>query len=63
MLYYDLSEGEADVTIGRDAAYYHPGCPNVEWSEDIQPFGYAGVKLLFEQLLAVRQGTGKESAV
>ncbi|MDY4969791.1 MAG: nitrogenase component 1 [Lachnospiraceae bacterium] len=63
MLYYDISEGEADVTIGRDAAYYHPGCPNVEWSEDVQPFGYAGVKLLFEQLLAALQGAGKESAV
>lgn len=45
-----------DVTIGRDAAYYHPGTANVEWSEDVQPFGYAGVKLLFEQLLAVRSG-------
>lgn len=51
MLYYDCSETEADLTIGRDAAYYHPDCPNVEWSEDIQPFGFAGVKLLFEQIL------------
>lgn len=63
MLYYDCGEEFADVTIGRDAAYYHPGCPNVEWSEDIQPFGYAGVRLLFEQLLAARLKEGKESGV
>ena len=61
MLYYECSEEFAHITIGRDAAYYHPDCPNVEWSEDIQPFGYAGVKLLFEQLLLARQG--KESTV
>lgn len=61
MLYYECSEEFAHITIGRDAAYYHPDCPNVEWSEDVQPFGYAGVKLLFEQLLLARQG--KEGAV
>ena len=55
MLYYDCSETKADLTIGRDAAYYHPKCPNVEWSEDVQPFGYAGVTLLFEQMHAARQ--------
>ncbi|MDO5409744.1 MAG: nitrogenase component 1 [Lachnospiraceae bacterium] len=63
MLYYDCSEEFADITIGRDSAYYHPDCLNVEWSEDIQPFGYAGVKLLFEQLLAVRTGAEKERGV
>lgn len=53
MLYYEISKGEADVTIGRDAAYYHPGCPNLEWSEDVQPFGYAGLKKFFVELKKV----------
>lgn len=61
MLYYDVSEEFADITIGRDAAYYHQECPNVEWSEDIQPFGYAGVKLLFEQLLKARDEAETEN--
>ncbi len=52
MLYYDCSQDAADITVGRDASYYHPNCINLKWSEDVQPFGYAGVKLLFEQLLA-----------
>lgn len=50
MLYYDCSQAEADLTIGKDAGYYHPGCPNVPWNQDRQPFGYAGVRKLFESL-------------
>lgn len=50
MLYYDCSEENIDITIGKDAEYYHPHCVNVPWNEDTQPFGYAGVKKLFEEL-------------
>ncbi|PRR81667.1 nitrogenase component 1 [Clostridium luticellarii] len=50
MLYYDCSEEKVDITIGSDAHYYHPGCANVPWNQEIQPFGYAGVKKLFEEL-------------
>lgn len=50
MLYYDSGKARADVTIGKDAGYYHPGCPNIPWNEDRQPFGYAGVRRLFEAL-------------
>lgn len=60
MLYYDCSQAGADVTLGKDAGYYHPDCPNLCWNQDIQPFGYAGVTGLFralDQLL-----TGKEAA-
>lgn len=39
-----------DITIGKDAGYYHPGCPNVAWNADVQPFGYAGVWSLMEAL-------------
>lgn len=50
MLYYDCSEAHADLTLGKDAGYYHPGCPNVTWNQDQQPFGYAGVWRLFAAL-------------
>lgn len=50
MLYYDCSEAHADLTVGKDAGYYHPGCPNVTWNQDQQPFGYAGVWRLFAAL-------------
>lgn len=50
MLYYDCSRSHGDLTIGKDAGYYHPGCPNIAWNQDRQPFGYAGVWRLFEAL-------------
>lgn len=50
MLYYDCAEAKADVTIGKDAGYYHPGTPNLAWNADVQPFGYAGVRQLYSQL-------------
>ena len=50
MLHYDCAEAGADVTIGKDAGYYHPGCPNLPWNEDVQPFGYAGLRKLLMEL-------------
>ena len=50
MLNYDCSGAKADVTIGKDAGYYHPGCPNLQWNEDVQPFGYAGLRKLLSEL-------------
>lgn len=47
MIYYDCAEAPADITIGKDAAYYHPEAAHLEWSDDIQPFGYAGVRRFF----------------
>lgn len=52
MLYYDCSQSEADITIGKDAGYYHPDCPNVAWNDEEQPFGYEGVIRLFQQMEA-----------
>ena len=52
MIYYDCSEHPADITIGKDAVYYHPDAVQVEWSQDIQPFGYAGVRHFFEECAA-----------
>lgn len=56
MMNYDCSEAGADVTIGKDAGYYHTGCPNLCWNEDVQPFGYAGVKKLFAELMHLMDG-------
>lgn len=50
MLSYDCSEKTADLTIGRDASYYHPDCCNVPWNEERQPFGYSGLRHLFLEL-------------
>ncbi|MBQ5485065.1 MAG: oxidoreductase [Lachnospiraceae bacterium] len=51
MLYYDSSTAKADVTIGKDAAFYHEDAAHVYWNEDIQPFGYAGVTRLMKAIL------------
>ena len=56
MLYYDAADCGVNLTIGKDAGYYHPECPNVVWNQDRQPYGYAGVRRLFEALLV----SGKE---
>lgn len=52
MLYYDAKSSGVNLTIGKDAGYYHQNCPNVVWNQDRQPYGYAGVRRLFEALLA-----------
>lgn len=56
MLYYRCSESAADLTIGKDAGYYHPDCPNVQWNSDVQPFGYEAVRDLFNALYEAKQG-------
>lgn len=56
MLYYDLAESGVTLTIGKDACYYHPNTKGIHWNEERQPFGYAGVRRLFEALeLAVTE--------
>ena len=56
MLYYDPSESGVTLTIGKDACYYHPNTKGIHWNEERQPFGYAGVRKLFEALeLAVTE--------
>lgn len=56
MLYYDGSQHPVDVTIGKDAAYYHDDSAHVFWDEEIQPFGYAGVLALLRKLDAALKG-------
>lgn len=56
MLYYDPTESGVTLTIGKDACYYHPNAKGIHWNEERQPFGYAGVRRLFEALeLAVTE--------
>ena len=50
MLYYDPSGSGVNLTIGKDAGYYHQDQPNAVWNQDRQPYGYAGVRRLFETL-------------
>ena len=56
MLYYDPAESGVTLTIGKDACYYHPNTKGIHWNEEKQPFGYVGVRRLFEALeLAVTE--------
>ena len=56
MLYYDSAESGVTLTIGKDACYYHLNTKGIHWNEERQPFGYAGVRRLFEALeLAVTE--------
>ena len=48
MIYYDLKNAVPDLAVGKDAVYYHPETAGMEWSDDIAPFGYAGIRHFFE---------------
>ena len=49
MLFYE-AEQQVDATLGKDAAFYHPGKPNLAFNSDRQPFGYEAVQRLFREL-------------
>ena len=62
MLRYGKAEKQEEpavtVSIGRDAGWYHPEVPNVQWITDVQPFGYRAVTGLYNALLeAVESGS------
>lgn len=50
MLYYKISQSDADVTIGKDAKFYCPDIPNVAWNQDTRPFGYQGIRDLMDKI-------------
>lgn len=60
MIYYDPADAHADVTLGKDAGYYHLGVPNLSWNSDIQPYGYQAVWSLFEALDELLSSTKQE---
>lgn len=48
------------VTLGKDAAYYHPDAVHVLWCSDQQPWGYVGVRKLVEAIEeAVEEAVGR----
>ncbi len=61
MTAYKAKEGEITVSIGKDAAYYHPECPNVSWDDGPQPFGYQAVRDLAGRLLKALSGGEREA--
>ena len=50
MLYYKISQSDANVTIGKDAKFYCPDIPNVAWNQDSRPFGYQGIRDLMDKI-------------
>jgi nitrogenase molybdenum-cofactor synthesis protein NifE len=50
MLCYDGTKSPADVTLGRDAAYYHPSAAGVSWNGERQPYGFKGLVSLFNEI-------------
>ena len=55
MIYYEPKESGVNINIGKDALYYHQYCPGLMWNQDEQPFGFAGVRRLFEALKEVAE--------
>lgn len=53
MLYYHAGEAAVDLVIGKDAAFYHPEAKALYWNEDRQPYGYAGVRKLYDAIYAL----------
>ena len=53
MIYYDPAQSGVNITIGKDALYYHQDCPGLMWNQDEQPYGFTGVRRLFEALKEV----------
>ena len=42
--------GRLFIAVGRDAGWYHPKAPCLQWVQDIQPFGFDGVRRFFDAL-------------
>ena len=61
MLFYEGREAGVTMTIGKDAGWYHPEVPCVQWNRDIQPFGFGAVEGLFEALYAAAGGQADAS--
>ena len=61
MLLYGEGAPACAAFIGRDARFYHPRLPGIDWNGETQPFGYAGIAGLFRELDRALS-SGKESA-
>ena len=57
MIHYDAHDCPVTVALGKDACWYHSEAMGLAWNSDVQPYGYAGVRRLFEALVGlVSQG-------
>ena len=56
--YNENAAPHIDFAIGKDAAYYHPHSTALHWKEDVQPFGFAGIKKLYTDLLKAYKARG-----
>ncbi len=63
MIAYDPGQAETDLAIGKDAGYYHPDLPCLNWNADIQPFGYAGAWHFFQALEQLLKGEKTEEEI
>lgn len=50
MMLYKDNQVKCSAFIGKDAGFYHPGVPGIDWNGEEQPFGYAGIRALFNEL-------------
>ena len=50
MMDYDAAASDVTFALGADARYYHPDAPGIDWNSEVQPFGYAGVRALYEEM-------------
>ena len=50
MIYYNSEKSGVNIAVGKDACYYHPQIRGMMWNEEIQPYGYAGVRKFFDEL-------------
>lgn len=60
MIYYDSSQSDVTLTIGKDAMYYHPDASGIKWNSDVQPFGFVGTAKLYEALYEAAKGNKDE---
>lgn len=60
MMFYREDGNEISLTLGKDAVHYHPEAAGVCWNEDRQPFGYAGVRKLYEAMEEALAGSEQD---
>lgn len=49
-------EEAVDVAIGLDTEYYYPDAIHVKWNDEVQPFGYRGLKAFAERIVDTLDG-------
>lgn len=50
MMHYAIGAEKTDLTLGKDAAFYHPDAMALPWNSDEQPFGYRGLLSLIDAI-------------